>query len=295
MLKPLVESPPALTEQPPPLSKLRLVRHNSVTSSSSDFSPTSVLPYHKHHNSNLKAGQSQLHTALTASSCSSPAASLPSDASSPAAATAEHQPTDAESWTQRHFVYQVKAAVIAQDMLPTEPAAWTFTNATAIAVPQKPSAQPAKQAKHGTLEAAWRWRFKRQWRKAQAQAFMKDPNDLADDPWHMAFEMIQAGNAFPDVGAPVPDHDCYSGAAASPLLDTETDDVDEVFVFEQDSTESAPKATSGSQHALAEAASKARELAKFQASISSLPAVCFLQPGVCFNRLYCTPAASCAP
>ena len=262
MLKPLAESPAALTEQPPPLSKLRLLRHDSDTSSSSDFSPTSVLPYYKPHN--LKAGQSQLHRALTASSCSSPAASLPFDIPAPAATTAEHQPVTAESWTQRHFVYNVKPASLAQTGLATEPAAWSATNSSsAVALPYKQPTQPAKQA--------WRWRFKRQWRKAQAQVFMDDPNDpandLADDPWHMAFEMIQAGNAFPDVGAPVPDHDCYTGAAASPLLGTHTDDMDEVFAFEQESTESARKAATGSQHALAQAASRARELVKYQVSL----------------------------
>ena len=265
MLKPLVDTPPMFDK---PLKPLRLLRNNSDSSSSPDFSPTSVLPYDKHRHGDLKAGQSQLHQALAASSCYLPADSPPEP--SPPAVTPCQQPAITESWTTRHFVYDVKSAAqpapapASVRQIPTKAS-------TAVAAPHGPAAQPAKQAFHakrGTLETAWRWRFKRQWRRVQAQALINDLHDPADDqsddPWHMAFDMIQAGNAFPDVGVPLPDHDCYSdGPAASPLLDAD-DDMDGLFEFEHDSAESV-----GSDHlkprpALAEAASKARQLIKHQ-------------------------------
>ena len=61
-------------------------------------------------------------------------------------------------------------------------------------LPAKSKPQAVKQpqhAKHGTLETAWRWRFKRQWRRAQVQPLVADCDDNSDDPWHVGLEMIQ--------------------------------------------------------------------------------------------------------
>lgn len=284
MLKPLVELPSTPLQRPQPLSKLRLIRSGSHSSSSDDTSPTSVLPYTKHQSNSLKAGQSQLHRALTTSSSSS-LASSPPEVSPPATPVCQ-QPVCTDSWTSRHFVYDVASAAQPIPRYQTSAAPSTDVS-TLTALLHKPvaqhtaqpvakaSRQPAKQAshaKHGTLETAWRWRFKRQWRRAQAEVLMHDSSDPShdqadDDPWHMAFQMIQAGNAFPAVGVPLPDHDCYSGPAASPLLDTEDDDINGLFEFDSGSAEAALQQPSKPLPALGLAASKARELLRLQAGV----------------------------
>lgn len=123
--------------------------------------------------------------------------------------------------------------------------------------------------KGSTLDAAWRWKFKRLWAKEQLkyhfpERWQRDDEEAGNDPWHDALHMIQAANTTPGAGVPICDHDCYADPSPSPLLDD--DDLDGLLEDEPAGvTKAVPEVLlSSSSRALAEAASKARELLKYQ-------------------------------
>ena len=142
--------------------------------------------------------------------------------------------------------------------------------------PQPPHAPVIN--KYSTLDAAWRWRFKRLWAKEQLQHHFPgrwvndDEEEAGNDPWHDALHMIQAANTSPEAGVPICDHDCYAQSSPSPLLDSEWMDLNGLLEDEPASVDKAAASgpemmRSSSSRALAEAAAKARELLKYQVYI----------------------------
>ena len=267
ILKPLQEEtcPPARnilrTGQP----KLIAKSDSDITSTSSlSFSPTSVLPQQP------EQGVGNLFKALKQQA--------PKAAPVTTGITL-HKATKQQlgSWADNQVVHNLVADGTAVQPLP---GASESASSTPIVIRHQAKPQPCKappvMIKGNTLEAAWWWKFKRQWGEEQLNYhFPKhhhsddddDDDEACNDPWHDALHMIQAANTTSDAGVPICDHDCYAEASPSPLLDS--DDLDGLLEHDTSPCVADVAAASAimrscSSRALAEAASKARQLRKYQ-------------------------------
>ena len=112
-------------------------------------------------------------------------------------------------------------------------------------------------------EIAWRHRFVRKWRKEQNRPCTYCHDDVCDDPWHAALQLLQAATVHPDLDMPLPDHDCYGSGASALFIDTEESiDLEEGACQLPDCLNKVSMLQTG----LAEAASSARQLLKPQVS-----------------------------
>lgn len=268
LLKPLQESPDF--HQDCLLKPLRISRAESDSTESSlvsGYSPTSVLPQQREPGSgNLSKALQKYDRAVSDSSVHS----TPEHAEAAPAFTKQ-----IGSWASRQEVHDLSRHHFSVFPLP---GALSPDSTAPIIIPKQPKLQPPKTSTgvHGqrsTLEAAWRWKFKRQWGKEQLRyhlpASHHHDDECGNDPWHDAMHMIQAANTTPAVGVPVSDHDCYAGASPSPLLDE--DDIDGLLEIGSPATSVTPAVRvfvrTSSSEALAEAAAKARELRQYQAKL----------------------------
>ena len=185
------------------------------------FSPTSVLPLVKEQGAGnlFKALKEQAQKTATAA---------------PGASSSAIKRQHLGSWADNQVIYHLQTHGIAVQPLPggSESAASGPTVIQQQIKPKQPDAPVIN--KHSTLDAAWCWKFSRQWSKEQlknhipAHQYSNDDDDdeeeAGNDPWHDALHMIQAASNSPDAGVPVCDHDCYADPSPSPLLDS--DDLD---------------------------------------------------------------------
>lgn len=228
---------------------------DSVQMSPLGFSPTSVLPQQRQQGNLCKALKLQADkAAATAAGANSHTVQ-------------QHQ---LGSWADHQVIHNISSHGCAPQPLPGT----AESGPILIHHQVKPQACHAPVINRGsTLDAAWRWKFKRLWAKEQlkyhfpARQHRDDVEEAGDDPWHDALHMIQAANTTPGAGVPICDHDCYADPSPSPLLDD--DDLDGLLEDEParvtEATAGAPEILqSSSSRALAEAASKARELLKCQ-------------------------------
>ena len=180
------------------------------------------------------------------------------------------------SWADNQVVHEL---VVSGPALQPLPGASELASPMPIVIHHQAKPEPCRAPqvlnKGNTLEAAWKWKFKCQWGKEQLKYHfpkhhhgdIDDDEEACSDPWHDALHMIQAANTTPDAGVPPCDHDCYAGTSPSPLLDS--DDLDGLLEHETSSCAADVAAApaimcSSSSRALAEAASKARQLRKYQ-------------------------------
>lgn len=259
VLKPLQEDPCS-----PALACLGLhpaIRRDSDCASTSPlgFSPTSVLPrHHEKGAGNLfKALKQETHKAAAIV----PGVSLQG---------AKQQVLG--SWADNQVTHDLSGHCTAVQPLPGE-SELVPTSFPIVIHPQIKPQQPKSPVinKRSPSDAAWRWKFKRQWGREQLKyrfsRHSEDDDEAGNDPWHDALHMIQAATTSPAAGVPICDHDCYADPSPSPLLDS--DDLDGLLENEPSPNDKAGPGgpemlRSSSSRALAEAASKARELRKYQ-------------------------------
>ncbi|KAL3153381.1 hypothetical protein ABBQ38_011720 [Trebouxia sp. C0009 RCD-2024] len=263
VLKPLQENP-----RSPALACLGLhpaIRSDSDCTSSSplSFSPTSVLPRQR------EQGAGNLFKALKQET-HKPAAVVPGVSLQ----GAKQQVLG--SWADNQVTHDLSGHCTAVQPLPGECKS-VPTSGPIVIHPHIKRQQPEAPVinKRSTLDAAWHWKFKRHWGREQLKyRFLKhsddDDDEAGNDPWHDALHMIQAATTSPAAGVPICDHDCYADPSPSPLLDS--DDLDGLLEAEPLPGDKAglsePEISrSSSSRALAEAASKARELRKYQATL----------------------------
>lgn len=250
-----------------PLAILRSDSDSSDGGSALSFSPTSVLPQRQEAGTLSKALHKQAHSAAAGD------ASAP-----PQQASVAHL----GSWASRQLTHDVAGR---HGTAPPLPGA-SIDTTLPITIPQQLKVKPVAAAaaataapanKRSTLDAAWRWKFKRQWGREQLRShlqYQNDDDDTYSDPWHDALHMIQAANSNPEACVPVSDHDCYADASPSPLLDAS--DQDMFGLLEMDnSADSARRQIdslrrTSSTQALAAAAAKARELRQHQVKVQQL-------------------------
>ena len=234
-----------------------------VSTSPLSFSPTSVLPQQR------EQGAGNLFTALKLQADKAAASAVGANLH------AVKQP-QLGSWVDNQVIHDLPNHGPARPLPGASESEASGPIVTHHQIrPQQPHAPVIN--KDSTLDAAWRWRFKRLWAKEQLkhhfpERWVNDNEEEAgNDPWHDALHMIQAANTSPDAGVPICDHDCYAQSSPSPLWDS--GDLDGLL---EDEPASVDKAAAGgpemmrssSSRALAEAASKARELLKYQVIIS---------------------------
>lgn len=224
------------------------------------FSPTSVLPQQRQQGNLCKALKLQADKA----------AAIAAGANSHA--VEQHQ---LGSWADNQVIHNISGHTCAPQPLPGA-AESALSGPISIHHQVKPKPPQAPVINRGsTLDAAWRWKFKRLWAREQLKYHFPgrqrrdddDDEDAGNDPWHDALHMIQAANTTPAAGVPICDHDRYADPSPSPLLDD--DDLDGLLEIEParvtKAAAGAPEILrSSSSRALAEAASKARELLKYQ-------------------------------
>ncbi len=260
LLKPLQESVHSLPDchfQP-----IRIARTDSTTTDTSSvlsFSPTSVLPQQHEH------GSGSLFKALRKDH--RPASDGFDEAGK---AHAETEPSLAKpcgSWVSRQVVRDLSEHHSSLSPLPgaSSPATAAPIIIRPQVTPRQPKVLPAN--KPSTLDAAWRWKFRRQWGKEQLRSHLPDiyhdhDDEACNDPWHDALHMIQAANTTPEAGVPISDHDCYAEASPSPLLDD--DDLDGLLEMDSSPNDVREMVRTCSSQALAQAAAKACELRQFQ-------------------------------
>ena len=233
-----------------------------VSTSPLNFSPTSVLPQQR------EQGAGNLFVALK----------LQADKAAASAAGANSHAVKQQqlgSWADNQVIHSLSICVPAR---PLPGASESKVSGPVVIRHQIRLQQPhaAGIDTGSTLDAAWRWRFKRLWRKEQLRyhsperQYNDDEDEAGNDPWHDALHMIQAANTSPDVGTtgvPICDHDCYVHSSPSPLLDSDDLDgllEDEPAPLDKAAVDGPEMMWSSSSRALAEAASKARELLKYQ-------------------------------
>ena len=265
LLKPLQDSPDSLSDCK--LQPIRLSRTDCDTTDNSsvlDFSPTSVLPKQRHEYGSGTTGV--LSKALQKRDRDTTTGSSEVNTHHEAGSTPRKQ---LGSWACRQVVHDLSQHPLGPCSLP---GASSPDSTALIDIRQQPKLQQAQVPKadpRSTLEAAWRWKFKRQWGKEQLHHHFPDSHYVDEagiDPWHDALCMIQAENRTAAAGVPISDHDCYAEASASPLLDD--DDLDGLLELDTLSTGARPAVCemvrTASSQALAEAAAKARDLRKCQ-------------------------------
>lgn len=168
-----------------------------------------------------------------------------------------------DSWKGRRVVHNIsREATVSTDLS-------TGTDFTTQALQAGPSKQSPPESKAD--EIAWRHRFVRKWRKEQNRPCTYCHDDLCDDPWHAALQLLQAATVHPDLEMPLPDHDCYGAGGSALLIDNDTEEMTELGGGTCQLAECTNK-TSMLQIGLAEAASSARQLLKHQVSFC----VCFV-------------------
>ena len=233
-----------------------------VSTSPLSFSPTSVLPQQR------DQGAGNLFKALK----------LQADKAAASAAGVDLHAVKQQqlgSWADKQVIHNLSNHVPA---LPLPGAVESEVSGPIVICHPMKLQQPHVPAikKGSTLDAAWRWRSMRLWAKEQLkhlfpeQQYNDDEEEAGSDPWHDALHMIQAANTSPDAGVPICDHDCYAQSSPSPLLDSGDLDgllEDEATPVDRAGTEGPEMIRSSSSRALAEAASKARELLKYQVCI----------------------------
>ena len=246
-----------------------------VSTSPLSFSPNSVLPQQREQG----AGNLFIALKLQADNAAASAANLRSV-----------KQQQLGSWAENQVIHNLPSHPPARPL----PGACEPETSGPIVIshqtkPQQPQAPVVNTG--NTLDAAWYWRFKRLWRKEQLnyhipqRRYGEGEEEEGSDPWHDALHMIQAANTSPAAGVPICDHDCYAELSPSPLLDS--DDLDELL---DDELAPVDKAAAGgpemmrssSSRALAEAASKARELLKYQVCRLLVAAIAHV---LCFQSL----------
>ena len=255
LVKPLPEPPPTLADFES--NPLRISREDSNRKSLLSFSPTSVLP-EKHSHFPAKVIQRR--------DIAVPDFTLDSDRCK--------QAESLGSWVTRQVVHDLSSH---DAFLPEAVSSGSPAPTTIAQEPRQSQANVPPVNTSSTMERAWRWRFKQRWRKEQLRSQLDDSQPGKDDssgsdPWHDALHMMQAANTRPDGDVPICDHDCYTEASPSPLLDE--DDLDELLELDCPATvmEHAVLRTAPSR-ALAEAAVKARELRRYQ--VAATHSCCF--------------------
>lgn len=190
------------------------------------------------------------------------------------------------SWTHRKTMHDVFGDKSDTSLMTAKPAAR--------------NAKPGQNLQRASLMAesasssddnAWRQRFALKWHREQARPCKVCDDDMCDDPWHAALHMLQAANAHPYLQTPLPDHDCYpAGASSAPPLTLDEDA--EGLEAESDTDKGASTASKllVAQHALSEAAFRARQLFKHQVTHlhTILKRVSFASSNLCLS-LYDLP------
>lgn len=292
VLKPLQEDPPSPVHACERLYPAICTDSDGASTSPLSFSPTSVLPQQQAQGAGnlFKALKQQTHK---------PAAIAPG------ASLQDTKQQVLGSWADNQVIHDLSSHGIAVRPLPGAFES-TSTSGPIVLRPQiKPQQTKAPVInKRSTLDAAWHWRFKRQWGREQLKdCFPRHGNDDDDDddeegndPWHDALHMIQAATTSAAADVPICDHDCYVDPSPSPLLDS--DDLDGLLEDEPSPDDKAvlggpEMLRSSSSRALAEAASKARELRKHQVNLRQRFLMCCTRPNFALCSLLQTQFMEC--